>query len=300
MAQNDGDTARGLGFALTAYIFWGFLPLYMKMLAHIGPAEVVSHRVIWSVPIAAALLAILGRTADVREALRNPRTLAMGCVTAVLISVNWGVYVWAIASDRALDAALGYYINPLFSVALGAIFLGERVSRAQGLAIALAACAVAVLTISAGTVPWAALALTVSWGFYALAKKQLPIGPNQGFLLEVLILLIPALAYVTWLGLTGQGVFMAGSARDTWLLLGCGAVTALPLIAYANGAKGLRLTTIAILQYIAPTMIFLCAVIVFKEPFGQARMIAFPMIWVALVIYSVSMLRQMRRRRVPA
>ena len=296
MAQSDGDTPRGLMFALGAYVFWGFLPLYMKMLSHIGAAEVVAHRIIWSVPIAAALLIVLRRTGDLGDALRNPRTLAMGCVTAALITVNWGIYVWAIISDRALDAALGYYINPLFSVALGAILLRERVTRAQLVAIGLAACAVAVLTISAGTVPWAALGLTVSWGFYALAKRQLPIGPNQGFLLEVLILLLPALAYVTWLGLTGQGQFLAGDARSTWLLIGCGAVTAIPLISYANGAKGLRLTTIAILQYIAPTMIFVVAVVVFREPFGQARMIAFPMIWAALVIYSVSMFRQMRPR----
>ncbi|MEM6373250.1 MAG: EamA family transporter RarD [Pseudomonadota bacterium] len=294
MHPTSGDTPRGLMFALGAYILWGFLPLYMKLLSHIGPAEVVAHRIIWSVPIAAALLIVLGRTADLGRALRSPRTLAMGCVTAALVSVNWGIYVWAITSDRALDAALGYYINPLFSVAIGALFLRERMTRAQLVAVALAACAVAVLTISAGTVPWAALGLTVTWGFYALAKKQLPIGPNQGFLLEVLILLVPALAYVTWLGLTGQGQFLSGNAHSTWLLLGCGAVTAIPLISYANGAKGLRLTTIAILQYIAPTMIFLCAVIVFREPFGQARMIAFPMIWTALVIYSVSMVRQMR------
>ncbi len=299
MSQSSGDTPRGLFFALGAYVFWGFLPLYMKLLSHISPAEVVAHRIIWSVPIAAGLLIVMGRTGDLRAALRSPRTLAMGGVTAALITVNWGIYVWAITSDRALDAALGYYINPLFSVALGAILLRESLSRAQMVAIALAACAVAVLTISAGTVPWAALALTVTWGFYALAKKQLPIGPNQGFLLEVLILLVPALAYVTWLGLTGQGQFMVGDARSTWLLLGCGAVTAIPLISYANGAKGLRLTTIAILQYIAPTMIFLCAVVVFKEPFGQARMVAFPMIWAALVIYSVSMFRQMRPRVKP-
>ncbi|WP_299701040.1 EamA family transporter RarD [uncultured Tateyamaria sp.] len=294
MIQQTGDTPQGLGFAISAYFLWGFLPLYMKMLSHVGPGEVVAHRIIWSVPIAAVLLIALRRTGDLMVALRNPRMLAMGCVTAALITVNWGIYVWAITSGHALDAALGYYINPLFSVALGAVLLRERLTGAQLVAIGLAACAVAVLTISAGVVPWAALGLTVSWGFYALAKKQLPIGPNQGFLLEVLILLVPALAYITWLGMNGQGQFLTGDMGTNWLLLGCGAVTAIPLILYANGAKGLRLTTIAILQYIAPTMIFLCAVLVFKEPFGQARMIAFPMIWAALVIYSTSMIRQMR------
>ncbi|MEO0865082.1 MAG: EamA family transporter RarD [Pseudomonadota bacterium] len=292
MNTQNGDTPAGLGFAIGAYTLWGFLPLYMKALDHVGPVEVVAHRIIWSVPVAALLLILLRRTSDLWAALGNPRMLAMGCVTAALISVNWAIYVWAIADGRALDAALGYYANPLFSVALGAIFLGERPNGMQWIAIALAAGAVAVLTMSAGALPWAAIGLMVSWGFYALAKKQLPIGPNQGFLLEVLILLLPALGYVIWLG--PQGMFLTGDMQTSWLLLGCGIVTAVPLILYANGAKGLRLTTIAILQYIAPTMIFLCAVLVFKEPFGQARMIAFPMIWAALVVYSVSMVRQMR------
>lgn len=297
VAPPSGDTPQGLGFALGAYILWGFLPLYLKAVSHIPAAEVVAHRIIWAVPIAAALLILMGRTRDIRAALRSPRTLAMGCVTAALITVNWGIYVWAIAENRTLDAALGYYINPLFSVALGALLLGEKLDRLQLIAVALAVCAVAVLAVSLGNVPWVAIALTVSWGFYALAKKQLPIGPNQGFLLEVLILLLPALAYVGYLTATGQGHFMVGDSHDTWLLLGCGVVTAVPLILYANGAKQLRLTTIGVLQYVAPTMIFLVAVFVFKEPFGHARMIAFPMIWGALVLYTISMIRQMRDRR---
>lgn len=293
--NQDQDTARGLAFALTAYGLWGFLPLYMKMLAHVPPAEVVAHRILWSIPIAALVLILLRRTDALREALRNPRMLAMGCVTAALISVNWGIYVWAIVSGNALQAALGYYINPLFSIFLAAVLLGERLSRAQLVAIALAACAVAVLAIDAGGVPWVALSLTLTWGFYALAKKSLPIGPNQGFLLEVLILLPPALGYVVYLWATDVSHFDFSLTQDTWLLLGCGVVTAVPLLCYANGAKGLRLSTIGILQYIAPTMIFLVAVFVFKEPFGQARMIAFPLIWLALIVYSTSMLRQMRK-----
>jgi chloramphenicol-sensitive protein RarD len=293
--KQDEDTAQGLGFALAAYGLWGFLPLYMKMLAHVPPAEVVAHRILWSVPIAAMVLILLRRTRDLRDALRNPRMLGMACVTAALVSINWGIYVWAIASGNALQAALGYYINPLFSIFLAAVLLGERLSRAQLVAIALAACAVAVLAVDAGGVPWVALSLTVTWGFYALAKKSLPIGPNQGFLLEVLILLPPALGYVLFLTATGDSHFAFSLTHDTWLLLGCGVVTAVPLMCYANGAKGLRLSTISILQYIAPTMIFLVAVFVFKEPFGQARMIAFPLIWLALVIYSTSMLRQMRK-----
>jgi chloramphenicol-sensitive protein RarD len=191
---------------------------------------------------------------------------------------------------------LGYYINPLFSIALGALFLGERPSRLQMFAIALAIAAVVVLTLAAGTVPWVAIGLFVSWGFYALCKKQLPVGPNQGFLLEVLILLLPALAFIAWLSLNQKNHFLTLSWYDSWLLFGCGAVTAIPLMLYANGAKRLRLTTIAILQYIAPTMIFLCAVLVFEETFDRARMIAFPMIWAALLIYSFSLIDQMRRK----
>ncbi|HAB39428.1 MAG: EamA family transporter RarD [Tateyamaria sp.] len=299
MTQQSGDTPKGLGFALGAYFLWGLLPIYMKMLSHIGPAEVVAHRIIWSVPIAGILLIILGRTKDLRVAISNPSMLIMGCFTAGLITINWGIYIWAIASGRTLDAALGYYINPLFSLALGVIFLRERPSPAQLIAIGLAVCAVAVLTISMGKVPWVSLGLTVSWGLYALCKKQLPIGPNQGFLLEVLILLVPALCYITYLGLTGQSSFLVGDMRTNWLLLGCGIVTAIPLILYANGAKELQLSTIAVLQYIAPTMIFLVAVFVFGEEFGNARIIAFPIIWLALIIYSTSMVRQMRAATSP-
>ncbi|NUH65487.1 EamA family transporter RarD [Sulfitobacter sp. S0837] len=291
------DTPQGLVFATAAYVLWGFLPLYMKALSHIPAAEVVAHRVIWSVPVAAIVLVVMRRTQDLKAALRSPRTLLMGAVTAALISINWGIYVWAIASDRALEAALGYYINPLFSILLGAFLLGERMEKTQVIAIGLAAGAVLVLALDAGSLPWVALGLTFSWGLYALAKKSLPVGPNQGFLLEVLILLVPALIYVSYLGLNEEGNFLTAAPLDTWLLLGCGAVTAVPLLIYANGAKLLRLSTIGILQYIAPTMIFLVAVFVFGEEFGRARMIAFPMIWLALILYSSSMLRQMRSRR---
>ena len=246
----SGDTLSGFSFAFSAYFLWGFLPIYLKLLSHLPSAEVVAHRVIWSVPIAGILLVALGRTKDVRAAIMNPKMLGMACVTAALISFNWGIYVWAISVDRTLDAALGYYINPLFSVAIGEIVLREAITRAQLVAIGLAAAAVIVLAVSHGSVPWVSLGLTVSWGLYALAKKQLPIGPNQGFLLEVLILLVPALVYVTWLGVHGQSHFELSLTRDTLLLAGCGVVTAVPLLLYANGAKGLQLTTIAIMPFL--------------------------------------------------
>ena len=292
---DNTDSLRGLGFALSAYVMWGLLPLYMKALSHIPAAEVVAHRIIWSVPIAGLLLIVLRRTKDLKAALRSPKTLIMACVTAALITVNWGIYVWSIANGHALDAALGYYINPLFSVLLGAVLLGERPNRLQMVAIALAAGAVVVLTVAAGGLPLVAVGLTLSWGFYAFLKKSLPVGPNQGFMLEVLILTPIALGYIIYLSATGTSSFII-SGTNTALLLGCGVISAVPLMVYANGAKLLRLSTIGILQYIAPTMIFLIAVFVFGEEFDGARMIAFPMIWAALVIYSVSLIKQMRRK----
>lgn len=285
------DSLAGFGFAFAAYLIWGFLPLYMKALSHVPPLEIIAHRAIWSLPVAGAVLILSRRTADLRRALRTPRMVWMAVLTAALISVNWGIYIWAIISGHALDAALGYYINPLFSIFLGALVLGERLSPLQKAAIVLAALAVVVLTVQLGRLPVVALCLTLSWGAYAFLKKQLPIGPNQGFFLEVLLLTPPALIWLGWLAWTGQGHFLAGGPADMALLLGAGLVTAVPLILYANGAKRLRLSTIGIMQYIAPTMIFLTAVFLFDEPFGRAQIIGFAMIWAALVLYSLSMFR---------
>lgn len=291
--QNE-DTPKGFVLAVTVYVMWGFLPLFMKALAHVPTVEVIAHRIVWSVPVAGLILLWQGRTSDLRKALGTPRMLGMAAVTAALISVNWGIYVWSIQTGHALDAALGYYINPLFSVFLGAVVLKEKLAKAQIVAIALAAGAVAVLTIAAGKLPVVALGLTLTWGAYALAKRKLPIGPNQGFMLEVLLLMPFGLGYLGWL--TAQGALYFGSdSMTTVLLASTGLVTAIPLMIYANSAKLLRLSTIGILQYIAPTMILLTAVFVFDEPFGTARAIAFSMIWAALAIYSVALVRQARK-----
>lgn len=294
-SQNE-DSVSGFFFALTAYVIWGFLPIYMKALSHIPAVEVVAHRILWSLPIALVVIVWLGRTQDLRQAIRTPRTLMMGAATAALISVNWGIYVWAIGAGFALEAALGYYINPLFSVLLGRILLNEQLTKAQWAAVCLAAAAVLLLTFEAGRLPYVALGLTVSWGFYAYLKKSLPIGPNQGFTLEVMLLAPAALMYLVWLQANGTASFLSAGLSNDLLLLGTGVVTAIPLMIYANGAKRLRLSTIAMMQYISPTMIFLIAVFVFGEPFGTARLIAFPMIWAALVIFTVSMLNARRRR----
>jgi chloramphenicol-sensitive protein RarD len=294
-AGQNNDAMRGFVFALTAYLLWGVLPFYMKALAHIPAMEVIAHRILWSVPVAGVVLLLLGRTDDVKTALRTPRTVAMASVTAALITVNWGTYVWAIGNGHSLDAALGYFINPLFSIALGALLLKETLQPAQIVAIVLAAIAVAILAVDAGGLPWVALALTVSWGVYGFLRKTLPVGPNQGFFLEVLLLSIPALLYIAYLESRGEGHLYRTGLYDTGLLVGCGLVTALPLMIFANGAKLLQLSTIGIMQYIVPTMIFVIAVFVFEEPLGTARMIAFPLIWAGLVLYSWSLIRQSRK-----
>ena len=207
-------------------------------------------------------------------------------LTAALISVNWAIYVWSIQNDQALEAALGYYINPLFSVFLGAVLLKERLSRPQWAAIALAALAVLVLTYEAGRVPFVALGLTVSWGIYAYLKKRLPLGPNQGFMLEVLILSPLAIGWVVWIAARGEMVFLT-DAKVTVLLLLAGVVTAVPLMLYANGAKLLRLSTIGILQYIAPSVQFIIA-LAMGEPFTMGHAVTFGLIWIGVITFTLA------------
>ena len=297
-SKNTGANAQpaeplvGFAFALGAFFFWGVLPFYMKAVSHIPPFEVVAHRVLWSVPVAGVLLIALRRTADLRNALRSPKTLALAALTAGLISINWGIYVWAIAADRALETALGYYINPLANVVLGAIFLGERFTRLQAIAIACAVIAVTILTFKAGGLPWVSLALASTFGLYGFLRKTLPIGPTQGFMLEVMLLSVPALAIVAWLTATGTGHFGQTGAADMGLLMLAGPVTAVPLILYAFGAKELRYATMGILQYITPTLIFLTAVFIFGEPFSHWQLIAFLFIWAAVAIYTISLFRR--------
>lgn len=291
--QPDADSKARSGFllALGAYLLWGLLPFYMKAVAHLPLIEVIAHRIVWSVPIAAAVLVWAGRTADFKAAIRSPRSIAMAALTATLISVNWAIYVWAISVDRTVETALGYYINPLVSIVVGAALLGEKLDRLQIAAVALAAIAVAVLTVDAGKLPWVSLALAFSFAAYGFFRKTLPIGPSQGFLLEVLLLSVPALAYIVFLVVNGQDHFISSNGTDMALLIGCGPVTSVPLLLFAFGAKLLRLSTIGIMQYIAPTMVFLIAVLIFDEPFGTTQAIAFALIWAALAMYSWSMFR---------
>ncbi len=289
LTQNDSAATRGFFFALGAYVFWGVQPMFMKLVAHVPAPEVVAHRIVWSIPVAGVVLLLLGRTADLKAALRSPRTLLMAMITAALITFNWGIYVWAIAAGRAVETALGYYINPLVSVVMGAVLLGETLSRPQMAAVGLAALAVAILTVYAGGLPWVSLALAISFAVYGYLRKTLPIGPSQGFFLEVLILCLPALLYIAWLQMRGEGHFLPSAPADIALLVLCGPVTAIPLLLFAFGAKLLRFSTIGIMQYIGPSIVLLIAVFVFGEPFGGVRAVAFGLIWIALAIYSWSM-----------
>lgn len=285
-SQGMSQGTRGFLFAFVSYLMWGFLPLYMKAVAHIPSVEVLAHRIAWSLPVAAVLLAFTGGYPAVARALRSPRTLVMAAVTASIIAVNWLTYVWAISVDRTVETALGYYINPLVTVLLAAALLGERLSRLQIVAVLLAGVAVAILTIESGGLPWVSLLLAVTFAVYGYLRKTLPVGALEGFFLEVLLLFLPALGYLVWRESQGIGTFGQGNGVDMAILASAGIVTAIPLILYAYGAKLLRLTTIGLMQYIGPSIIALIAVFWFDEPFGSDRMLAFALIWVALALYT--------------
>ncbi len=289
--------AKGFLMAFGAYVLWGALPLYLKSVGHIPELEVVAHRVVWSIPVALVLLVLLGQLPTIVDAFRHPRLLAMASLTAALITTNWLVYVWAVAHDQVVGAALGYYINPLFNVVLGGLFLGERLSRLQYVAVGFAVAAVLILTFNAGGLPWVSLVLPFTFGLYGFFRKSLPLQPLQGFTLEVLILSIPSIGYIIWLVMTGQDHFVAGPASNVGLLLLAGPCTAVPLILYAGGAKLLRYTTLGLMQYIAPTMLFLIAIFLFNEPFSFTQLVAFMLIWVGLAIYTWSMFAEHRRNR---
>lgn len=294
------DGSRGFMMAMGAYGLWAILPFYLKALSHLPALEIVAHRVIWSVPVAAILLLSIGQFRTILDALRKPRMLAMAALTAALITVNWSVYVWAVAHDQIIGAALGYYINPLFNVVLGGLFLGERLSKVQYVAVGFAFAAVLVLTLNAGGLPWVSLVLPLTFGLYGFFRKSLPMPPLQGFTLEVVILSIPALGYVFWLMANGQDHFFSGTMSNVSLLLLAGPFTAIPLILYAGGAKLLRYTTLGLMQYLTPTLLFIFAIFIFHEPFSNAQLVAFVLIWTGLIIYTWSSLSAHRKARARA
>lgn len=296
-APDDGGGGERAGFllALGAYLFWGMLvPLYFKAVASVSPEEVLAHRIVWSVVFTVAGLLVLGRLRRIVAAFRDRRVFAYLLATSLLISLNWLVFIYAVGSDQLLQASLGYYITPLVSVLLGILLLGERLSRLQLAAVIIAILGVANMVLLAGVFPWVSLVLAFSFGIYGALRKKAPVDGLTGFCVETLIVLVPALAYIGWLTWSGTGSFgRAGSAIDGLLVLS-GAVTAVPLVMFSEGAKRLRLSTIGFMFYLTPTCQFLIAVFLFDEVFDPARLITFALIWTAVALYSLDLWRGRR------
>ena len=230
VTPSTGDESRaGFFFALSAFLIWGVLALFWKATSHIDAVEVTAHRVVWSLPVAVAILWAMGRTGDVLPAMRSPRKLGILFICATIISLNWGVFIWAISVDRTIDTALAYYINPLVSVAMGAIFLGERFNRLQLIAIAIAFCAVLLLSVLSGEVPWISLWLAGTFALYGLLRKTVDVGPAQGFLVEVILMFPFGAIYVLVLLADGASSFLAGSGTDNLLLILAGPATSISL-----------------------------------------------------------------------
>jgi chloramphenicol-sensitive protein RarD len=278
------ERARGLAYALAAYLSWGLLPLYFKALQPVPALEILAHRVVWSLLLLAGLLAARGGAAAFRAPFRRDR-LPLLAVTTALISVNWLVYIWAVQAGRVLEASLGYFVNPLVNVLLGVVFLGESLSGRQRAAVAIAGVGVAVLVVRAGTFPWISLVLAASFGLYGLLRKRAAVDPVGGLLGETALLAPAALAYLALRAHAGTGAF-GSFPRVTLLLAAAGAITALPLVWFTLGIHRLRLSTMGLLQYVAPSGQFLLAVLLYREPFGRAHAAAFAFIWASLAVYS--------------
>lgn len=288
-------SATGVAFAVGAYLIWGLFPVYFKAVAEVPAIEILAHRIVWSVALLAGALMLRRRWRDVRTAFANRRLIATLGLSAAVISVNWGVFIWAVANDQILQASLGYFINPLVSVLLGVAVLGERLRTAQWTAVLLAAAGVAHQVVGVGAAPWVALILAVSFGFYGLIRKTAPIDAVAGLFVETLILSPPALGCLALLAANGSGAFGRVDWRLDGLLALAGPLTALPLILFVAGARRIRLSTVGLLQYIAPTGHFALAVFVYGEPFTGKTLVTFGCIWLALLIYTLDALFRERR-----
>jgi chloramphenicol-sensitive protein RarD len=283
--QPDPRAERTRAFlaALAAYGTWGFFPAYFKALS-LPALEVLSHRVAWSAACLVLYVAVARRGREALAALRSRATLALLGTTTLLIAFNWGVYVWAVNAGRVVEASLGYFVNPLVNVLLGALFLGETLTRAARWAVALAAAGVLVLALRAGTPPWLPLSLALSFGVYGLLRKRAAVDPVVGLLVETLLLAPLAVGWLAVLGARGAGA-LGGSTRITLLLLAAGPVTALPLVWFGIAVRRLRLATVGFVQYLTPTLQLLLAVFAYGEAFGSAHAAAFGLIWLGLGIY---------------
>lgn len=294
--MTDRTTRNGLLLGVGAYAAWGLLPLYLKLLGHVPAAQVLSHRILWSLLLLGAIVLILRQGREIAAAARG-RTLLMLCASAALIAVNWYVYIWAIEHAHVLEASLGYFINPLVNVALGVAVLGERVSRAQKVAVGIAAAGVVVMAASGGGAIWISLVLALSFGTYGLIRKTVAVGALGGLTIETLILAPFALAMLLYAAEAGTGAWGRDGRTDLLLVL-AGGVTAAPLLMFAGGARRLRYTTMGLLQYIAPTLQFLEAVLLFGERLRPVHVATFALIWSGCVLYAMDSWRAARRGRV--
>ncbi|HLL58670.1 MAG TPA: EamA family transporter RarD [Allosphingosinicella sp.] len=285
MTFDPPRTRAGLLLGLGAYLLWGVLPLYFKAIAHVLPTAIVAHRILWSLLFLTVLVTMWKRWPTLKAAVTSPKVAATLAVTAVLIAVNWLVYIWAVLNGHVLEGSLGYYLNPLVNVLLGVVILKERLTRAQTFAVALAAAGVAVLAVNAATGLWISLTLAATFATYGFLRKVAPVESVEGLSIETAFLAPIALGWVLWLGQSGRSGFEVDLSTDILLILS-GAATATPLLLFTAAAKRLPYSTLGFLQYIAPSLQFLLAVLVFGERLTTAHIICFGAIWTALVIFA--------------
>ncbi|HEY2192191.1 MAG TPA: EamA family transporter RarD [Actinomycetospora sp.] len=294
---DDDSPARpsrsGLIAALGAYTLWGTFPAFWPLLEPAGSVEILAHRIAWTLVAMLVLLTVLRGWSRLRG--QSWRTWVTITAASALITVNWGVYIWGVTHGRVVESALGYYMNPLVSVVLAVVVLGERLRRLQWVAVGVAAVAVAVLWAGTGALPWIALVLACSFGLYGLLKKRVPLEPVAGLTAEGFLLGPVAIGYLVWLGATGVGTFGHGTGH-TLLLISAGPVTALPLLLFAVGARRLPLATLGLLQYVNPTLQFAWGVLVDHEPMPTARWVGFVLVWIALAVFAVEGWWAYRRR----
>jgi chloramphenicol-sensitive protein RarD len=295
-AADAAARRQGVLAALAAFSIWGLAPLYFKAVGSVPPTEIVAHRILWSLLLLAALLAFWRGFDGLRRLRAQPRLLGLLTLTAMLTGSNWLVFVWAISAGRLIEASLGYFINPLVSVLLGRIFLGERLRPMQQAAVGLALAGVLWRVWQVGSPPWIALFLALTFGFYGLLRKRAPVDAISGLFVETLITAPIAVAWLLWLA-AGDALQFGEDPLVSALLPLAGVLTAVPLMLFAVGAQRLPLATVGFLQYVAPSLNFLLAVFVFREPFDLAQLVGFALIWAALAIYSADMLHASRRAR---
>jgi chloramphenicol-sensitive protein RarD len=278
---------KGILKGIVAYSLWGVFPVYWKMLHQVPALQVIGNRIVWSFLLLAGVLLFTHQWTPFREAASSSRIVGIYSIAAVLLTINWLVYVWGVNSGFIVETSLGYFINPLVSVLLGVLFLHERLRATQWIPIGIAAVGVAYLTVAYGHLPWIALTLAFTFGIYGLVKKLAPLGSLYGLTLETGIVFPFALAYLLIVGLQGSGAFLQDGPQTTLLLICAGPVTTVPLLLFASAAKEIPLAIIGLLQYIAPTLQFLIGIFIYKEPFDRSLLSGFIIIWIALILFWV-------------